>query len=162
MHNHKTLKDLEALTECQLADSLIRGVGFKLGLFEKFGAWVINKILMSKLFSPFVTVAQNHRAIVERLGKFHSILEPGLNWKIPFFDRVAYRHSLKESVLDIEHQTAITKDNVKINISGVLYYKVTDAYKAAYEVSEPFKAMSMLAQTSMRSEIGLLELDRTF
>jgi regulator of protease activity HflC (stomatin/prohibitin superfamily) len=117
---------------------------------------------MSRLLLPFVTVAQQHRAIVERLGKFHKVLEPGLNFKFPFIDRVAYEHSLKEDLLNIDQQTAITKDNVKIQISGVLYYKVTDAKKAAYEVCEPFKAMSLLAQTSMRSEIGLLELDRTF
>lgn len=117
---------------------------------------------MSRFFSPFITVKQNHRAIIERLGKFSRVVEPGLAFKLPMIDLVAYEHSLKEEVLDIEHQTAITKDNVKIQISGVLYYKVTDAFKAAYEVREPVKAVSMLAQTSMRSEIGLLELDRTF
>lgn len=69
---------------------------------------------------------------------------------------------MKEQVLDIEHQTAITKDNVKIDINGILYYKVVDAYKASYNVNQPLLAMSMLAQTTMRSEIGLLELDRTF
>jgi regulator of protease activity HflC (stomatin/prohibitin superfamily) len=75
---------------------------------------IINKFLMSRFFSPFITVKQNHRAIIERLGKFSRVVEPGLAFKLPMIDLVAYEHSLKEEVLDIEHQTAITKDNVKI------------------------------------------------
>lgn len=90
------------------------------------------------------------------------MLSPGFNFKIPFVDAVSYHHSLKEQVLDIDGQTAITKDNVKIRIDGVLYFKVTDPYKASYAVNNPINAISLLAQTSMRSEIGKLVLDRTF
>jgi regulator of protease activity HflC (stomatin/prohibitin superfamily) len=115
-----------------------------------------NKIL------PFVLVAQNNVAILERFGRFSRALAPGLQFKIPFVDVVAYHHTMKEQILEIESQTAITKDNVKIKIDGVLYFKITDAMKASYEISDPIYAISLLAQTSMRSEIGLLELDRTF
>lgn len=100
--------------------------------------------------------------IVERLGKFNRTLEPGLQFKIPLLDQIAYTHSLKEEVYDIPDQHAITKDNVKVAIATVLYYKINDPYKASYAVNEPLRAVSLLAQTCMRSEIGLLDLDRTF
>lgn len=117
---------------------------------------------MSKLFSPFVLVPQQNIMILERFGKFVKVLQPGLQFKLPIFDFISYHHSLKEQVLDIDSQTAITKDNVKIKIDGVLYFKITDPYKASYEVSQPIRAISLLAQTSMRSEIGRIDLDRTF
>lgn len=100
--------------------------------------------------------------IIERFGRYVKLLEPGLKFKIPLFEIVAYHHSLKEQVLDIHQQTAITKDNVKVSIDGIMYFKVTDPVKASYSVSEPIKALQLLAQTSMRSEIGRLDLDRTF
>jgi regulator of protease activity HflC (stomatin/prohibitin superfamily) len=100
--------------------------------------------------------------IIERFGRFVRTVQPGLQFKIPFAEAVAYHHSLKEQVLDIDSQTAITKDNVKIKIDGVLYFKITDPVKASYNVAQPIRAISLLAQTSMRSEIGLLDLDRTF
>lgn len=107
-------------------------------------------------------VKQQTAPVMEVFGKYTRTLNPGLNFKIPVVEDVAFLHSLKEQVLDIDSQTAITKDNVKIKIDGVLYFKVQDPFKASYSVSEPIKALSLLAQTSMRSEIGLLELDRTF
>ena len=112
--------------------------------------------------SPFFFVKHNHRAVVEYLGRFSHVAQPGLNFKLPFLSSVAYRHSLKEALHHVENQTAITKDNVKIKIDGLLYYKIVDAEKAAYNIRDPVIAIASLAQTSMRSEIGRLDLDRTF
>ena len=109
-----------------------------------------------------VLVHQQEIKILERFGKYFATLQPGLSFKLPFIDEVSYHHSLKEQVLDIDNQTAITQDNVKINIDGVLYFKIKDPYNASYQVSNPINALSLLAQTSMRSEIGKLDLDRTF
>ncbi len=117
---------------------------------------------MSKLFWPFVTIPQQHVMIIERMGKQVRMLEAGIRFKIPFLEYVAYHHSLKESILPVDSQNAITRDNVKIKIDGVLYFKIMDPYKASYCVNDPIKAISLLAQTSMRSEIGKLDLDRTF
>ena len=89
-------------------------------------------------------------------------MEAGLNFKMPWMDTVAYNHSLKEQVLNVDQQSAITRDNVKIKIDGVLYFRISDAYKASYSVTRPVQALSLLAQTSMRSEIGKLNLDNTF
>lgn len=110
----------------------------------------------------FVLVHQQEVKILERFGKYCRTLQPGFSLKLPLIDEVSYHHSLKEQVIDIDNQTAITQDNVKINIDGVLYFKITDPYKASYSVSNPIKAISLLAQTSMRSEIGKLDLDRSF
>ena len=100
--------------------------------------------------------------MIERLGKYNRTLQAGLQFKLPFLESVAYAHSFKEEVHNIPNQHAITKDNVKVNISTVLYYKITDPMKASYQVTDPIRAVSLLAQTYMRSQIGLLELDRTF
>ena len=106
----------------------------------------------------------NHQTavVVERLGKFQKVLTPGLNFLVPFLDRDAYYHSLKEEVYEVNSQMAITKDNVTIHIDGVLYLKVVDPYKASYGIGSPIEAMKQLAQTTMRSELGKLTLDRTF
>ena len=111
---------------------------------------------------PFVMVPQQSRYIIERFGRYNRLIESGFAFKIPFIERVSYKHSLKEKVLAIDSQNAITKDNVKIRIDGVLYYKITDAFKASYAVADALSALSLLAQTSMRSEIGKIDLDRTF
>ena len=111
---------------------------------------------------PWVLVPQQNRFILERFGRFAKVLKPGINLKIPIIDMVSYKYSLKEEVINVDNQNAITKDNVKLKIDGVLYYKFTDPYKASYHVKHPIKALSLLAQTSMRSEIGIIELDRTF
>ncbi|CAI2374951.1 unnamed protein product [Moneuplotes crassus] len=111
---------------------------------------------------PWVLVPQQNKFVLERFGRFAKVLEPGINLKIPIIDMVAYRHNFKEQVINVDSQNAITKDNVKLKIDGVLYYKFTDAKKASYNVKNPIIALSLLAQTSMRSEIGVIELDRTF
>jgi regulator of protease activity HflC (stomatin/prohibitin superfamily) len=100
---------------------------------------------MAKLFSPFVLVPQQNVMVLERFGKFVRVLQPGFQFKVPVFEFVAYHHSLKEQVLGIDSQTAITKDNVKIKIDGVLYFKITDPKKASYEVNQPIRALSLLA-----------------
>ncbi|PYH46179.1 SPFH domain-containing protein [Aspergillus saccharolyticus JOP 1030-1] len=104
-------------------------------------------------------VPQQTAWIVERMGKFHRILEPGLAIMIPFLDRIAYVKSLKESAIEIPSQNAITADNVTLELDGVLYTRVVDAYKASYGVEDAEYAISQLAQTTMRSEIGQLTLD---
>ena len=107
-------------------------------------------------------VPQQQAWIIERMGKFNRKLEPGLNILIPFIDRVAYKHSLKEQAIDVNSQTAITRDNVSLQIDGVLYVKITDAVAASYGVEHPYFAVTQLAQTSMRSEIGKMALDMAF
>jgi len=107
-------------------------------------------------------VPQQEAWIVERMGKYNKILEPGLNMLVPVLDRVKYVQSLKEIAIEIPQQTAITIDNVTLNIDGVLYLKIKDAYKASYGVEDPEFAVTQLAQTTMRSEIGKITLDTLF
>ena len=107
-------------------------------------------------------VPQQQAWVVERLGKFHGVLEPGLNWITPFLDKVAYRHSLKETPLDVPEQVCITKDNTQLGVDGIIYYQVTDPKLASYGSSNYVNAVTQLAQTTLRSEIGKMELDKTF
>jgi len=107
-------------------------------------------------------VPQQHAWVVERLGKYHTTLTPGLSILMPFIDRVAYRHVLKEIPLDIASQVCITRDNTQLQVDGILYFQVTDAMRASYGSSNYLIAISQLAQTSLRSVIGKLELDKTF
>jgi len=109
-----------------------------------------------------VVVPQQIALVVERLGKFHRILDPGMHFLIPVIDRVAYTHSLKEESIKIPNQQAITQDNVTVSIDGVLFLRVMDAYQASYGIHNPILAVMQLAQTTMRSEIGKMTLDRTF
>lgn len=107
-------------------------------------------------------VPQQTAWVVERLGKFHVVLNPGLNIIIPFIDRVAYRHSLKEIPLDTPSQVCITRDNTQLTVDGVLYFQVTDPKRASYGTSNYVIAITQLAQTTLRSVIGRMELDKTF
>jgi regulator of protease activity HflC (stomatin/prohibitin superfamily) len=107
-------------------------------------------------------VPQQFAYVVERLGRFHAVLEPGLNLIIPFLDRVAYQHSLKEVPLDVPEQVCITKDNTQLAVDGVLYYQVTDPRLASYGSANYIGAITQLAQTTLRSVIGKMELDKSF
>jgi regulator of protease activity HflC (stomatin/prohibitin superfamily) len=107
-------------------------------------------------------VPQQQAWVVERLGKFSEILQPGLNLIIPFFERVAYTHSLKEVPLDVPEQVCITRDNTQLGVDGILYYQVMDPRLASYGSSNYITAIVQLAQTTLRSEIGKMELDKTF
>jgi regulator of protease activity HflC (stomatin/prohibitin superfamily) len=107
-------------------------------------------------------VPQQFAYVVERLGRFHAVLEPGLNLIIPFLDRVAYQHSLKEVPLEVPEQVCITKDNTQLAVDGILYYQVTDPRLASYGSANYLAAISQLAQTTLRSVIGKMELDKSF
>ncbi|MBI3479385.1 MAG: SPFH/Band 7/PHB domain protein [Nitrosomonadales bacterium] len=107
-------------------------------------------------------VPQQNAWVVERLGKFHAVLLPGLNIVIPFIDRVAYKHMLKEVPMDVPSQICITKDNTQLQVDGILYYQVTDPKLASYGTSDFVFAITQLAQTTLRSVIGKMELDKTF
>ena len=107
-------------------------------------------------------VPQQSAWVIERLGKFSRTLEPGLNIIVPFIDRVAYRHSLKEVPLDVAEQTCITRDNTQLAVDGIIYYQVMDPRLASYGSSDYITAITQLAQTTLRSEVGKMELDKTF
>ena len=107
-------------------------------------------------------VPQQNSWVVERLGKFHAALLPGLNIVIPFVDKVAYKHMLKEVPLDVPSQICITKDNTQLQVDGILYFQVTDPKLASYGTSDYVLAITQLAQTTLRSAIGKMELDKTF
>lgn len=107
-------------------------------------------------------VPQNRAWIIERFGKFQSTKEAGLNFIIPFIDQISADRSLKEQAFDVPSQAAITKDNISLTVDGVLYFRVLDPYKATYGVEDYVFAVTQLAQTTMRSEIGKIDLDKTF
>lgn len=132
-----------------------------LGLIFSF--WVGLAILIFILIKFSIKfVPQNRAFVVERFGKFNKSMEAGLNFMIPFIDKVAYNRSLKEQATDVPSQGAITKDNISLIVDGVLYIKVLDPYKASYGVDNYAYAVTQLAQTTMRSEIGKIDLDKTF
>jgi len=114
------------------------------------------------VFKTINVVPQQHAWVVERLGKYHATLGPGLNIVIPFVDRIAYKHVLKEIPLDVPPQVCITKDNTQLQVAGILYFQVTDAMRASYGSSNYIAAITQLAQTTLRSVIGRMELDKTF
>jgi regulator of protease activity HflC (stomatin/prohibitin superfamily) len=107
-------------------------------------------------------VPQQHAWVLERFGRYHATLAPGLNIVLPFADRIAYRHVLKEIPLEVPGQICITRDNTQLQVDGVLYFQVTDAMKASYGSSNYVFAITQLSQTTLRSVIGKLELDKTF
>jgi regulator of protease activity HflC (stomatin/prohibitin superfamily) len=125
--------------------------------------WVlVAAVLVALALEGIQVVPQQSAYVIERFGGFRKVLEPGLNWIWPFFDRVAYRHSLKEVPLDVPEQVCITKDNTQLAVDGILYYQVTDPRLASYGSANYVLAITQLAQTTLRSEIGKMELDKTF
>ena len=114
------------------------------------------------LKSSIKFVPQNRAYVIERFGKYNKSIEAGLNFIVPFIDKVAYDRSLKEQAIDVPSQSAITKDNISLTVDGVLYFRVLDPYKASYGVDDYVFAVVQLSQTTMRSEIGKMELDKTF
>jgi len=132
-----------------------------LGLILNF--WVGLAILILILLKKSIQfVPQNRAFVIERFGKYNKTMEAGLNFMVPFIDKVAYNRSLKEQASDVPSQGAITKDNISLIVDGVLYLKVLDPYKASYGVDNYAYAVTQLAQTTMRSEIGKIDLDKTF
>jgi regulator of protease activity HflC (stomatin/prohibitin superfamily) len=128
-----------------------------------FSFWVGFAVLSIVLVKSSIKfVPQNRAYVVERFGKFNKTMEAGLNFLLPFIDKVAYDRSLKEQAIDVPSQGAITRDNISLVVDGVLYLKVLSPYKASYGVDNYVYAVMQLAQTTMRSEIGKMELDRTF
>lgn len=119
-------------------------------------------VVLVIVFNGIKIVPQQTAKVVERLGKFHKILQPGINLIIPFVDVIRYTHSLKEIPLDVPAQVCVTKDNSQLKVDGVMYFQVTDPYKASYGSQDFVIAITQLAQTTLRSVIGKLELDRTF
>ncbi len=114
------------------------------------------------ILQTFIIIPTREAAVKERLGKFTGVLMPGFHFLVPFFDRVAYRQEMREQVLDVPSQTCITRDNIQVEVDGLVYLKVTDPQKASYGIQDYRRASVNLAQTTMRSEIGKLTLDNTF
>jgi regulator of protease activity HflC (stomatin/prohibitin superfamily) len=114
------------------------------------------------VYHTFIIVEMREEVILERFGKYHDTLTPGFHFVIPFVDRVAYRQETREQVLDVPHQKCITKDNIEVDVDGLVYLKVMDSYKASYGINDYRLAAVNLAQTTMRSEVGKITLDDTF
>jgi len=128
-----------------------------------FNFWVGFAVLSIVLVKSSIKfVPQNRAYVVERFGKYNKTMEAGLNFLLPFIDKVSYDRSLKEQAVDVPSQAAITRDNISLVVDGVLYLKVLDPFKASYGVENYVFAVMQLAQTTMRSEIGKIELDKTF
>lgn len=126
--------------------------------------FAIVAVLVAMVFiaKAVCVVPQQEVWVVERLGKFHATMIAGLHFVIPMVDVIRYRHSLKEFAIDIPAQACITRDNVSVHVDGVLFFRVVDPAKASYGISDPEMAVIQLAQTTLRSEIGKIDLDRTF
>ncbi|HET6371593.1 MAG TPA: stomatin-like protein [Nitrospiria bacterium] len=126
-------------------------------------AWIALIFFAIVLYALAVRIVPQQSAfIVERLGRYHNTLTAGLNFIIPFIDSIKYRHTLKEQAIDIPEQICITKDNVQVGVDGVLFLRVVDAQKASYGITNYLFAITQLAQTTLRSEVGKILLDKTF
>src|SRR4051812_5505450 len=125
-------------------------------------AVVLAFIVLVVLSKTAIVVPQQSAFVVERLGKYNGVLNAGFHVLVPFMDVVRYRHSLKEEAMDIPEQICITRDNVQVAVDGILYLKVLNPERASYGISNYEFAITQLAQTTLRSEMGKIELDRTF
>src|ERR1700752_1364270 len=125
-------------------------------------AILIALLLLFVVYRTAVVVPQQSAYVVERLGRYSATLNAGFHILVPFVDVIRYRHSLKETAIDIPAQVCITRDNVQVGVDGILYLKVLNAERASYGISNFFFAISQLAQTTLRSEVGKIDLDRTF
>jgi regulator of protease activity HflC (stomatin/prohibitin superfamily) len=123
---------------------------------------VVALLVLIVIWKTAVVVPQQAAFIVERLGRFNGVLEAGFHVLAPFFDAITYRHTLKEQAIDIPEQICITKDNVQVGVDGILYMKVMDARRASYGITNYVFAITQLAQTTLRSEVGKIDLDKTF
>ena len=131
-----------------------------------FAMWTLLLLVLAValfvVYHTFIIVEMREEVILERFGKYHDTLTPGFHFVIPFVDRVAYRQETREQVLDVPHQKCITKDNIEVDVDGLVYLKVMDSYKASYGINDYRLAAVNLAQTTMRSEVGKITLDDTF
>lgn len=127
-----------------------------------FGVIFLLIISLALMIRGMQITPHQHAWVVQRLGRFHRVLESGPNWIIPLVDKVVYRHSLKEEAIDVFEQTAITQDNVSVILDGIVYLQIVDPFAASYGVKDPINAVTQLVQTTMRSEIGKIPLDKTF
>lgn len=123
---------------------------------------VATVLLIIFVSQMIVIVPQQSAYVVERLGKFHAVLNAGIHFIVPIMDKVTYRHSLKEMAVEIHEQVCITKDNVQVGVDGVVFFQVIDPKLASYGIADYNFAVTQLAQTTMRSEVGKIDLDRTF
>jgi regulator of protease activity HflC (stomatin/prohibitin superfamily) len=123
---------------------------------------ILTFLVLIVIAKTAVVVPQQSAYVVERLGRFHGILNAGFHVLLPFVDVIRYRHSLKEIALDIAAQVCITRDNVQVGVDGVLYLKVLNPERASYGIADYLFAITQLAQTTLRSEVGKIDLDRTF
>jgi regulator of protease activity HflC (stomatin/prohibitin superfamily) len=127
-----------------------------------YAVLAITILVLVVIMMAVKVVPQQRAYIVERLGKYHNTLQPGINFVVPFVDRMAYKHGLKEQAYDIQEQICITRDNVQVRVDGVIFLQVIDPMKASYGINDYVFAVTQLAQTTMRSEIGKIDLDKTF
>src|SRR6185436_3792680 len=123
---------------------------------------VLALIVVITIAKTAVVVPQQSAYVVERLGKYSSTLDAGFHILVPFVDAIRYRHSLKETAMDIPEQVCITRDNVQVHVDGILYLRVLNPERASYGINDFQFALMQLAQTALRSEIGKIELDKTF
>jgi regulator of protease activity HflC (stomatin/prohibitin superfamily) len=137
-------------------------MGSMMDTFVVVVAVAVALVVFWTIYRSAVVVPQQQAYVVERLGKYHSTLSAGFHLLLPFVDAIRYRHSLKETAVDIPEQVCITRDNVQVGVDGVLYLKVMNAERASYGVAQYLFAITQLAQTNLRSEVGKIELDRTF